>query len=345
MRAVRVVRHGSPTDVIELQDIPAPDPGPGQVLVSVSAAPLNFGDIARCRGGIASVMAEPPFTLGMEVCGVVEKAGDGAQHWIGRRVVAMANMSFGGLADFAVAPVHGVFDAPPELDDVQAAAFLLPFHTTSLALNRRARLQPGETVLVVGGSTSLGTAAIQLGAAAGAKVLATTGSPDKAPLLEELGAERVLDHSSDSFFDQVMELTSDRGAHVVCDFIGGPLTETLWSCIAYEGRYLPVGFNADPEAGFTGRPLRKVSMGNFAVIGVVINYGPELPGMRRFGFVPNPPEVGAEVHADLCALVSKGAIHPHVGRTIRPEEVAAALEDHERRRTLGRTVVDFGPTR
>lgn len=345
MRAVRVVGRGSPAEVIEIQDIPVPDPDAGQVLIAVSAAPLNFGDIARCRGGIASVLAEPPFTLGMEVCGVVERAGEGGEQWIGRRVVAMCNMSFGGLADFAVAPVHGVFDAPPELDDVEAAAFLLPFHTTYLAVHRRARLRPSETLLVVGGATSLGTAAIQLGAAAGAKVVATTGSPEKAKLCTDLGADAVIDHGSDGLFERVMELTSERGADVVCDFIGGPLTETLWSCVAYEGRYLPVGFNADPEAGFTGRPLRRVSMGNFSVMGVVINYGPELPGMRRFGFVPNPPAVGAEVHSDLRALVAKGVIRPHVGSRIRPDEVAAALEEHEQRRNQGRTVVDFGSGR
>jgi NADPH:quinone reductase len=341
VRAVRVLRHGSPTEVIEVQDIPAPEPGPGQVLVAVSAAPLNFGDIARCRGGIASVLAEPPFTLGMEVCGVVDSAGAGAEEWVGRRVVAMCAMSFGGLADFAIAPVHGVFDAPAELDDVEAAAFLLPFHTTYLALNSRAKLQAGETVLVVGGATSLGTAAIQLGVAAGARVIATTGSPEKAILCEQLGAEAVVDHSSGDVFNRVMELTSEKGVDVVCDLVGGPLTETLWSCVAYEGRYLPVGFNADPEAGFTGRPLRKVSMGNFSVVGVVVNYGPELPGMRQFGFVPNPPERGAQVHNALCRLIGDGAIRPHVGRTIGLAEVAKALEDHEQRRTQGRTVVDL----
>ena len=341
MRAARVVRHGSPTDVIEIQDIPVPEPGPGQVLVGVSAAPLNFGDIARCRGGVASVLAEPPFTLGMEVCGVVRSAGDGAEEWVGRRVVAMCVMSFGGLADFALAPSHGVFDAPPELDDVQAGAFLLPFHTTYLALESRAKLQRGETLLVVGGATALGTAAIQLGVAAGAKVIATTGSPEKATVCKELGAQAVIDHGSEEFFDRMMELTSERGADVVLDLIGGPLTETVWSCVAYEGRYLPVGFNADPESGFTGRPLRKVSMGNFSVMGVVLNYGPEFPGMRRFGFVPNPPERGTQVHSELSRLVADGAIRPYLGRKITLDQVAQALEDHEQRRTHGRTVVDL----
>src|SRR5438105_12536885 len=121
VRAVRVVRHGRPTEVIEVQDIPVPEVEPGGVRIAVSAAPINFGDIARCRGGVASVMAQPPFTLGMEMCGVVDAAGAGAEHWVGRRVVAMCAMSFGGMADVALAPVAGVFDAPPELDDVESA--------------------------------------------------------------------------------------------------------------------------------------------------------------------------------------------------------------------------------
>src|SRR5437879_13747790 len=117
MRAARVTRHGPPLEVIEVQDIAVPDVEPGGVRVAVAAASVNFGDIARCRGGVASVMAQPPFTLGMEVCGVVDAAGGGAEHWLGRRVVAMCAMSFGGMADVALAPVAGVFDAPPELDD------------------------------------------------------------------------------------------------------------------------------------------------------------------------------------------------------------------------------------
>src|SRR4029077_15098282 len=142
MRAVRVVQHAAPLEALELQDIPVPEPGPGEVLVEVAAASLNFGDIARCRGTVASVMGQIPFTLGMDVCGVVDEAGEGAGEWVGRRVVAMAKQSLGGLAEFAVAPVTGTFDAPPSLDDVSAAAFTLPFHVGYLALHRRAKLAP-----------------------------------------------------------------------------------------------------------------------------------------------------------------------------------------------------------
>src|SRR6059058_371115 len=113
MKAVRVLQHGDPSAAIEVRDdVAVPEPGPDQVRVAVSAASLNFGDIARCRGGVAAVMAQPPFTLGMDVAGVVEAAGAGGEQWLGRRVVATCAMSFGGIAELAIAPVNGVFDAP-----------------------------------------------------------------------------------------------------------------------------------------------------------------------------------------------------------------------------------------
>jgi NADPH2:quinone reductase len=196
-------------------------------------------------------------------------------------------------------------------------------------------------LLVVGGASSLGTAAIQLGVAAGARVIAIAGGAEKGRLCEKLGAELAIDHTSDDIFERVMAHTGERGADVVCDLIGGGGTETIWTCVAYEGRYLPVGFNDDPESGLTGRPLRKVSMGNFSVLGVLLSYNQASLPMRRFGVTPNPPERGVEVHRALCELVADGAIRPVIGRRISMGQVAVALEDHEARRTSGRTVVDF----
>jgi NADPH:quinone reductase len=339
MKAVRVVRHGAPSEALEIEDIPAPDVGPGEVRIAVSAASLNFGDIARCRGTVASVMGQVPFTLGMDVCGVVDAAGDGAEHWLGRRVVAMTNQSFGGIAEAALSSLTSVFDAPPELDDVEAAAFTLPFHTGYLALHRRARITAADTVLVVGGASAVGTAMIQLGVVAGAQVLAVAGGAAKGAVCEELGAT-ALDYTSEDIFDRVMELTGERGADVVVDLIGGERTETMWTCVRREGRYVPVGFNDDPESGLTGRPLRKVSMGNFSILGVMLGYT-EMPlGLRKFGINTFTPDVGQEVHQALLALVAAGSIRPVIGRIISMPEVAGALTDHEQRRTTGRTVVD-----
>lgn len=336
-----MVRRGRPSEAIEIHDVPVPDVEPGGVRIAVSAASLNFGDIARCRGGVASVMTEPPFTLGMDVCGVVDAVAVGSEHWLGRRVVAMCTMALGGLAEHALAPSTSVFDAPPELDDVEAAAFTLPFHTSWLALHERAGLQAGEHLLVIGGASAVGTAAVQLGVAAGAHVTAVAGGPEKTALCRKLGAECVIDHTSDDLFDGVMAHTGEHGADVVVDLVGGDGTETVWTTVAYGGRYVPVGFNDDPESGLTGRPLRKVSMGNFSVIGVLLSYNRAPLALRRFGVNPNPVELGPKVHAGLCELVSSGAIRPVVGRRIGLEEVGAALEDHEGRRTTGRTVVDL----
>lgn len=344
MRAVRVVRHGSPLEALEILDVPVPEPGAGDVRVAVAAASLNFGDIARVRGGVASVMAEPPFTLGMDVCGVVEAAGPGAEGWIGRRVVAMCTQSLGGMAELALAPATSVFDAPPELDDVEAAAFTLPFHVSHLALSRRAHLRAGEHVLVVGGASAVGTAAIQLGVAAGAHVLAVAGGREKGRLCTELGASRAIDRDDD-LFDAVMEATGGQGADVAFDVVGGDGTETVWTTMARGGRYLAVGFNDDPRSGLTGRPLRKVSMANISVLGVILAYLDAPPEFRRFGVNPFPPEVGAEVHAELCELVAAGRIRPVIGRRISMAEVAGALDDHEHRRTSGRTVVDLARDR
>ncbi|HWE55326.1 MAG TPA: zinc-binding dehydrogenase, partial [Acidimicrobiales bacterium] len=333
MKAVRVVQHGRPVDAVDVQEIDQPEPGPGTVRVRVAAGSINYGDIARAYGRLASIMAAPPFTLGMDCCGVVDAAGEGGEEWVGRRVVAITQMAQGGLAEYAIAPTAAVFDAPEALDDAEAAAFLLPFHTTYLALHHRARVQAGETVLVTAGASALGTSAIQLAAAAGARVIAVAGGPEKTALCRELGADVTVDHTAGTdLFEAVMDATDERGAEVVVDLVGGDGTEKLWTCVAYDGRFVPVGFNDDLESGMTGRPLRKVSMGNFSVVGVLLSYAPPSRLMRQFGVVTNPPEVGAAVHASLCRLIDRGAIRPYVGRRIGPDDVAAALADHEARR-------------
>src|ERR1700738_859833 len=117
MRAAQVVRHAEPAEAVEVSDIPIPDATTGVVRVAVTAASLNYGDIARCRGGVASMLATPPFTLGMGVCGIVDAAGEGGEAWIGQRVVGITHMAMGGMAEFALVPIHSVFPAPPELDD------------------------------------------------------------------------------------------------------------------------------------------------------------------------------------------------------------------------------------
>jgi NADPH2:quinone reductase len=342
MRALQVTRHGQPGEVLAVQTIARPEPGPGEVRVRVGAASLNFNDIDRCRGKLVSVPTPPPFTLGMDVCGVVDKTGDGADSWLGKRVVAITKTALGGIADFALADAISVFDAPPSLDDGEATAFLLTFQASHLALFRRGRLQAGETLVVHSAASGLGTAAVQLGKAVGARVIAVAGGPEKGELCLSLGADVVVDHSTEDFVEAVLTATGDEGAEVIYDLAGGEFAERSWRCTARGGRYLAMGFADDDNNGMTGRPLRMACIGNIDIVCVMLAWADSIdPGMRRFGFNPFGRSVADEVHTDLLRLVAQGKIRPVVGNRVTMEDAGRALDEHEARRSLGRTVVEI----
>jgi len=341
MKALQVTSHGPPGEVLAVQTIARPDPGPGEVRVQVAAASLNFNDIDRCRGKLVSVPTPPPFTLGMDVCGVVDKTGEGAGSWLGKRVVAITKTALGGIADYALADAISVFDAPPSFDDVEATAFLLTFQASHLALFRRGRLQAGETLVVHSAASGLGTAAIQLGKSAGARVIAVVGGPDKGKLCASLGADMVIDHTSEDFVEEVLAATADAGADVIYDLAGGEFVEPSWRCTARGGRYLAMGFADDDANGMTGRPLRMGCIGNIDIVCVMLAWAEAVdPGMRRFGFNPFGRDVADEIHTDLLRLAAEGKIRPFVGRRVTMENAGRALDDHEARRSLGRTVVE-----
>ena len=343
MRALQVTRNGAPGEVLQVVEVGVPEPGPQEVRVRVGAASLNFNDIDRCHGRLVSVPTPPPYTLGMDVCGVVDAVGAGAEAWLGRRVVAITKTALGGIAECAIAPAVSVFDAPPELDDAEATAFVLTYQTSHLALFRRGKLQAGETLVVHSAASGLGTAAVQLGKAAGARVIAVAGGPEKGAWCAANGADLVIDHTAEDFVEAVLQATDDVGAEVVCDLAGGDFVERSWRCTAREGRYLAVGYADDDANGLTGRPLRMASIGNISIIGVMVAWVDEVdPGMRRFGFNPFGRDVADEVHGDLLRLVAEGTIHPPIGRRVSMAEAGAALDDHEQRRAVGRTVVVIG---
>jgi NADPH:quinone reductase len=342
MKALQVTAHGRPGDVLAVRTVERPEPGPGEVRIDVRAASLNFNDIDRCRGKLVSVPTPPPFTLGMDVCGTVDAAGEGAERWLGQRVVAITKTALGGIAEYAIAPAISVFEAPPQLDDAEAAAFVLTFQASHLALFRRGRLAAGETLVVHSAASGLGTAGIQLGRAAGARVIAVAGGPEKGALCTSLGADLVIDHLADDFVESVLTATGDAGADVVYDLTGGDFAERSWRCTARGGRYLAVGFADDDANGMTGRPLRMACLGNIDIVCVMLGWSESVdPGMRRFGFNPFGRDVADQVHADLLRLVADGTIRPHVGRRVSMEEAGEALDAHEERRSLGRTVVEI----
>jgi NADPH2:quinone reductase len=277
----------------------------------------------------------------MDVCGIVDAAGEGAERWLGQRVVAITKTALGGIAEYAIAPAVSVFEAPPQLDDAEATAFVLTFQASHLALFRRGRLQSGETLVVHSAASGLGTAALQLGRAAGARVIAVAGGADKGALCTSLGADLVIDHLTEDFVEAVLQATDDEGADLVYDLTGGDFAERSWRCTARGGRYLAMGFADDDANGMTGRPLRMACLGNIDIVCVMLGWSESVdPGMRRFGFNPFGRDVADEVHADLLRMVADGRIRPHVGRRVSMEEAGAALDAHEERRSLGRTVVE-----
>jgi len=347
VQAWQIVRYGPPARALERVSLPEPgEPGPGLVRVRVSAVSLNWNDLDMCYGRYPTIHPALPFTLGMDLCGVVDAAGPGLSSWLGRRVVSTGLGGFGALAERAFAPADSLFDAPATLDDAESAAFFIPFHTMHLALFRRARLTGGETLLVHSAAGGLGSAAVQLGVAAGARVLATAGSPEKVAFCEELGADVAIDYRKEDFVARVLDATGGRGVDVVCDLVGGPIAIPSWRCVAHEGRYLVAGFSSGIEAGEAGLPMRPIAKGNFSVVGVMLAYlDARIPGLRDAGFSPFPREVGAQVHEELVRWQGAGRIRPIVGRRADFDSVREAYAELEARRTLGRTVIEVAADR
>jgi NADPH2:quinone reductase len=343
MQAWQVVRYGPPSKALERVQLPElPPPPPGLVRVRVAAVSLNFNDVDMCYGRYPTIQPALPFTLGMDLCGVVDAAGPGLERWVGRRVVSTGVGGIGALSGSSYAPGDSLFDAPAGLDDAEAAAFFIPFHTMHLGLFRRGRLRAGESLLVHAGAGGLGSAAVQLGVAAGARVLATAGGAEKVAFCKQLGAEVAIDYRSEDFVARVLDATGGRGVDVVCDLVGGAVALPSWRCVAHEGRYLVAGFSSDIAAGEAGLPMRPVAKGNFSLVGVMLAYmDAQIPGLRDAGFSPFSHAVGREVHADLVRLLDAKKIRPVVGRRVAFDEVPAAYEALEHRKTLGRTVVVF----
>lgn len=323
MRAWRVHEHGGPEDVLRLDTVPDPAPGPGEVLVRVTAAALNFADVLRCRGEYQE-RVDPPFVPGSEACGTVVAAGAGVDGPPAGERVIVARRRGGCFAELVVAPAAAVLPVPPSMDDVTAAGFHVTYQTGYVALHTRARLQAGETLLVHAGAGGTGSAAIELGKAAGARVIATAGGPEKVEICRSLGADLALDSRAGDFVPAVLEATDGRGADVVFDPVGGDVFDRSRRCVAFEGRILVIGFAGGriPEA-----PANHLLVKNYSVVGV-----------HWALYEEHRPEVIRRAHDDLVALHAAGRIRPGAARVIGLDEVPAALGALARRATVGKVV-------
>lgn len=344
MKAWRVHRYGPPSKALELDDVETPEPQTGEVRVQVAATVLNWNDIDGCHGRYETVKPPLPYTLGMEVVGRVDAAGEGAESWIGRRVMTTPRAATGGYAQQAVAPADMTFRVPDSMTDEDAAAFYFPYHVSGIGLLERAKLQPGESVLVHAGAGGIGSAAIQLARATGAEVIATCGSPEKVAFCRELGADLAIDYNAEDFAELVNDRTGGRGVDVVLDTVGGSVTEQSWRCIALHGRHLIAGFSSgierEDEKWMTLRPL---VFGNFNLMGVIMSYSQDpKPIKRATGWNFLPLADARAMHEHLIELYERGAIRAVIARTIGFDEIPAGLELLEQRKLLGRAVVRMG---
>jgi NADPH:quinone reductase len=316
MRAWRVHELGDPSKVMSLDEVDKPTPGEGQVLVKVRAAALNFPDVLMAQG-LYQEKPPLPYTPGVELCGEIVETG--------QRVIGSPSGGPGAFAEYALMDADAAFPAPEGLSDEKAASLYLTYQTGYVGLHRRAHLQAGEWLLVHAGAGGVGTAAIQLGKAAGAKVIATAGGPRKVEVCRDLGADHVIDYTAEDFVPIVKEVTGGHGADVVYDPVGGDVFDKSRKCIAFEGRLVVVGFTSGriPDA-----PANHVLVKNYSVVG--LHWGL----YRKYD-----PAVFGMVHEQLTRLVDEGHVDPLVGETLPLDQAPQALAKLADRSTVGKVVL------
>ncbi len=322
MKAWQLSRYGEPEDVLELAEVPLPEPGPGQLLVRVLAAAANFPDVLLCRGSY-QVRPPLPFTPGVELCGeVVEVSADVTRFSVGDRVIGGAALPYGAFAEYAVMDAPRAFPAPASLDDDEAAPFLVTYQTGWFGLHRRARLTAGETLLVHAAAGGVGSGAVQLGKAAGARVIGVVGGPEKAALARELGADVVVDRHAEDFVAVVKEVTRGRGANVVYDPVGGETFRKSTKCIAFEGRIVVVGFASGeiPNAA-----LNHALVKNYSILG--LHWGL---------YEQRDPALVLDCQAELTRLAAAGLIRPLITERLPLTDVPDALRRLGAGTTAGR---------
>jgi NADPH2:quinone reductase len=324
MKAWQVADLGEPIEVMELRELPDPEPGTGQVVVRVLASPANFPDVLMCRGRY-QVRPDLPFTPGVEICGEVVAAGEGVNTVaVGDRVLGGSVLPHGGFAELALMDVATTFPAPDSLDDAQAASLYIGYQTGWFALHRRAALMPGETLLVHAAAGGVGSAAVQLGKAAGARVIGVVGGPEKGAVASALGADVVIDRHERDFVEVVKAETGGRGADVIYDPVGGQTYQRSTKCIAFEGRILVIGFaGGEIQSAALNHALVK----NYAIVG--LHWGL----YNRF----DPAAIQA-CHRELTALAESGALRPLVSERLALTGVASAVQRLADGHTVGRVV-------
>ncbi|WBU65713.1 NADPH:quinone oxidoreductase family protein [Paracoccus aerodenitrificans] len=329
MRAVQSVVPGG-TDTLELREIEVPVPGAGEILLNVQAVGVNYPDLLIIEDKY-QYRPERPFSPGAEVSGIVAALGDGVEEpVIGTRVIAMSG--WGGMSEKIILPAEKCFAIPDEMPMDEAAAFLMTYGTSWHALRDRAQLKAGETLLVLGAAGGVGLAAVELGAAIGAKVIAAASSEEKLAAAREAGAAEtllypagVLDKNTQRAFSRkIRELAGNPGANVIYDPVGGSYAEPALRAIARGGRYLIIGFPAGIPSLPFNLPLLKEC---------------DVRGVFWGSHIEHDPEGHARAVSELLALYREGRIRPRIHSRLPLEQGAEAIDMLSTRGVMGKVVV------
>jgi NADPH2:quinone reductase len=305
-----------------IRELPDPVPGPGQVVVNVEAAGLNFPDSLIIEGKYQA-RPEPPFSPGFEAAGVVAEVGEGVELPLGTRVIGLGE--HGAFAEKWLIDASMVQPVPDSMDAAEAAGFGLIYGTSYYALRQRAGLREGETLLVLGAAGGVGSAAVDLGRAMGARIIAAASSPEKLEFARSLGAGATINYAEEDLRDRVKELTDGAGADVVFDPVGGDLTDAALRSTAWDGRLLVIGF----AAGDIPRvPLNLPLLKSISIVGVF--WG---------GWARRDPAASAANFAELFQMIDEGALTPRVTEVLPLEHYLEAFRLLTERRARGKIVL------
>lgn len=322
MKAVLCHQYGPPSSLV-VEDLPSPTPGPGQVLISVHAAGVNFPDALIVQGKYQS-KPELPFSPGSEVAGIVKSVGEGVTHpQPGQSVIAFT--STGGFAEEVVVQADRTLPLPQGMDFVTASAFVVTYATSYHALKDRAAMQPAETLLVLGASGGVGLTAIQIGKLMGARVIAAASSDDKLATCREHGADELINYSRENLRERIKELTNGRGVDVIYDPVGGDYAEPALRSMAWQGRYLVIGFAAGEIPKI---PLNLTLLKGCSIMGVF--WGT---------FTRMQPELSAANLQQLVDWYTQGRLASHISATYPLERAADALNAVLSRQVTGKLVL------
>ncbi len=322
MKAVLCKEYGPPEN-LKIEEIEALKPEKGQVIINVKACGVNFPDTLIIQGKYQFKPALP-FSPGGEVAGTVKEIGAGVEGVkIGDRVIAFTG--WGGFAQEVAAEAARLIPMPSGLDFITASAFVMTYATSYHALKDRAKLQPGETLLVLGAAGGVGLAAVELGKVMGARVIAAASSDEKLKVCREHGADEIINYSSEDLKDRIKILTGGKGADVVYDPVGGNLSEVALRGTAWNGRFLVVGF----AGGEIPRiPLNLTLLKGCSIVGVF--WG---------SFVSREPAANQANLKELLGWLQEGKIKPLISATLPLEQTATALNDMMERKVKGKVVL------